>query len=171
MLRREDGPLLIYLGGAYGARCAISRDGKRGLWREYLPAERWPLLVGGERFVEALLPPSGGRNWRGVQAEADGVLVGFDAATGRVGWRLPLGTAPSGIITGDVDGDGQPEAMLGGQDGRLLVVPDGGDRGEVLWSKAFDAPAETPLLADLDGDGKVEVAVGVGNENVCVLAP
>ena len=171
VLRQAGGPPLIYLGGAYSARCAISLDGKRGLWREYLPTERWPLLVGGERFVEGLLPPSGGRGWRGVQAEADGTLVGFDAATGRVAWRMPLGTAPSGIVTGDVDGDGRPEAMLGGQDGRLLVVRDGGDRGEVLWTKKFEGPVGTPLLADLDGDGKVEVAVSVGDGNVYVLGP
>jgi hypothetical protein len=171
VLRREGGPPLIYLGGAYSARCAISLDGRHGLWREYLPTERWPLLVGGERFVEGLLPPSGGRGWRGVQAEADGTLVGFDAATGQVAWRMPLGTAPSGIVTGDVDGDARPEAMLGGQDGRLLVVRDGGDRGEVAWTKVFDAPVGTPLLVDLDGDGKVEVAVSVGDGSVYVLGP
>ena len=94
VLRREGGPPLIYLGGAYSARCAISLDGQHGLWREYLPTERWPLLVVGERFVEGLLPPSGGRGWRGVQAEADGTLVGFDAATGRVAWRMPLRHGP-----------------------------------------------------------------------------
>ncbi len=171
VLRREGGPPLIYLGGAYSARCAIRLDGRRGLWREYLPTERWPLLVGGERFVEGLLPPSRGRGWRGVQAEADGMLVCFDATTGRVAWRMPLGTAPSGIVTGDVDGDGRPEAMLGGLDGRLLVVRDGGERGEVVWSKMFDGPVGTPLLADLDGDGKVEVAVSVGDGYIYVLGP
>jgi hypothetical protein len=171
VLRRENGPPLIYLGGAYSARCTISPDGRHGLWREYLPTERWPLLVGGERFVEGLLPPSGGRGWRGLQAEADGTLVCFDAATGRIAWRMPLGTAPSGIVTGDVDGDGRPEAMLGGQDGKLLVVRDGGDRGEVVWTKSFDGPVGTPLLADLDGDGKVEAAVSVGDGNVYVLGP
>ncbi len=129
VLRREGEPPLIYLGGAYSARCAISLDGKHGLWREYLPAERWPLQVSGERFVEGLLPPSGRRSWRGMQAEADGTLVDFDAATGEVFWKMPMHTAPSGIVTGDLDGDGRPEAMLGGQDGRLRVVRDGGAHG------------------------------------------
>jgi hypothetical protein len=168
VLRREGDSPLIYLGGAYSARCAISLDGRRGLWREYLPTERWPLIVGGERFVEGLLPPSGRRGWRGVQAEADGTLVGFDAATGEVAWKMSLHTAPSGIITGDVDGDGRPEALLGGQDGRLLAVRDG---GEIAWSKAFDGPVGTPLLADLDGDGKVEAVVSVGDGFVYVLGP
>jgi outer membrane protein assembly factor BamB len=171
VLRREGQPPLIYLGGAYSARCAISLDGNSGLWREYLPTERWPLQVGGERFVEGLLPPSGGRGWRGVQAEADGTLVCFDAATGEVAWRLPLGTAPSGIVSGDVDGDGRPEVLLGGQDGVLRVVRDGGSSGEARWSKAFDGPVGTPLLADLDGDGKVEAVVSVGDGHVYVLGP
>jgi outer membrane protein assembly factor BamB len=90
------------------------------------------MLVGGERFVEGLLPPSGGRGWCGVQADVDGTLVAFDAATGEVVWRMPLGTAPSGIVTGDVDGDGRPDAILDSQDGRLLVVRDGGDRPDVV---------------------------------------
>ena len=84
---------------------------------------------------------------------------------------MPLGTAPSEIVTGDVDGDGKPEAMLGGQDGRLLVVRDGGDRGEVVWIKLFDGPVGTPLLADLDGDGKVEAVVSVGDGHIYVLGP
>lgn len=179
VLRREGGPPFIYLGGAYSSRCAISLDGKRGLWREYLPTERWPMPVDGERFAEGLLPPTGKRGWRGVQAEADGTLVGFDAATGRIAWRSPLGTATSGIVTGDIDGDGRPEAILGGRDGRLLVVRErerehehkGGEQAEVVWSKAFDGPVGTPLLADLDGDGKVEAAVSVGDGNVYVLGP
>jgi outer membrane protein assembly factor BamB len=171
VLRREGQPPLIYLGGAYSARCVISLDGQKGLWREYLPAERWPLQVGGERFVEGLLPPSGVRGWRGVQAEADGTLACFDAATGEVAWRLVLGTAPSGIVSGDVDGDGRPESLLGGQDGVLRAIRDGGDGGEVLWTKVFDGPVGTPLLADLDGDGNVEAVVSVGDGNVYVLGP
>jgi outer membrane protein assembly factor BamB len=98
-------------------------------------------------------------------------LICFDAANGKVAWRTPLRTAPSGIVTGDVDGDGQPEAMLGGQDGRLMVMRDGGDRREVLWTKKFDGPVGTPLLADLDGDGKVEAVVSVGDGDVYVLGP
>jgi hypothetical protein len=75
--------------------------------------------------------------------------------------------APSGIVTGDVDGDGRPGVLLGGQDGRLLVVRDGGDRGE----KAFDGPVGAPLLADLDGDGTAGAVVSVGDGHIYVLGP
>ena len=88
-----------------------------------------------------------------MQAEAHGALVGFDAATGRVAWRMPLGTAPSGMVAGDGHGDGKPEAILGGRDGRPLAVRDGDDRGEGIWTHMFDGPVGTPLLADLNGDG------------------
>ncbi len=176
LLRRDHQQPLVYLGGAYGARASLSLDGRRGLWREYLPTDRWPLQVGSERFVEGLLPPSQNRigdknrrGWRGVQVEADGTLVCFDAATGRTLWRMPLQTASSGIISGDVDGDGEPEALCGGHDGALMVIRDGGDRGQELWRKSFDASAGTTLLADLDGDSKSEVVVSVGDGNIYVL--
>jgi hypothetical protein len=176
LLRRDHEPPLVYLGGAYSARACLSLDGRRGLWREFLPAGRWPLHVGSERFVEGLLPPSQvraekaiRRGWRALQAEADGTLVCFDATTGRTFWTMPLPTAPSGIISGDVDGDGSPEALLGGQDGHLRVIRDGGEQGQLLWRKPFDAPVGTPLLADLDGDGTSEAVVSVGDGRVYVL--
>jgi hypothetical protein len=84
-----------------------------------------------------------------------------------------------GAQTGDVDGDGRPEFftvpkgeaefVLGGRDGNLLAVRDGGARGEVVWRKGFDGPVGTPLLADLDGDGHSEVIVSVGDGFVYVL--
>jgi hypothetical protein len=92
------------------------------------------MLVSSERFVEGQLPPSGGRGWRGVQADVDGTLVAFDAAIGEADWRMPLRTAPSGIVTGDVDGNGRPDAILDSQDGRLMVVRDRCDRPDVVWT-------------------------------------
>lgn len=86
-------------------------------------------------------------------------------------WRLPLETAPSGIVTGDIDGDGQPDLLLGGQDGVLRALRDRGDRAERLWNKSFAGPVGTPLLADLNGDGKIEAVVSAGDGSVYVLGP
>src|SRR5262249_26150263 len=130
---------------------------------------RWPLMVGGEKFAEGLLPPSHGRGWRAGQVEADGTFVCFEAATGKHVWTMPLPSAPSGIVTSDVDGDGEAEFVLGGRDGRLLAVRDLGERGEVLWIKAFDAPVGTPMVADVNGDGQSEIVVSVGDGFVYVL--
>jgi len=169
LLERAGAEPVVYLGGVYSCRAGISPDGQRGLWREYLPTERWPLRAGNCGFNEGLLPPSKTRGWRGAQMEADGALVCFDAATGRRLWKMQLPTATGGIISGDVDGDGEAELLLGGQDGNLLAVRDAGDRGEVLWRKTFDAPVGTPILADVNGDGKSEIVVSVGDGYVYVL--
>lgn len=169
LLERAGAEPVVYLGGVYSCRASISPDGKRGLWREYLPTERWPMRAGNCVFNEGLLPPSKTRGWRGAQMEADGVLVCFDAATGQHLWRMQLPTATGGIISGDVDGDGEAELLFGGQDGNLLAVRDAGDHGEVLWRKRFDAPVGTPILADVNGDGKSEIVVSVGDGYVYVL--
>jgi outer membrane protein assembly factor BamB len=101
--------------------------------------------------------------------EADGGLVCYDVATGKHLWKMQLPTATAGIIGGDVDGDGEAELLLGGQDGNLLAMRDAGDRGEVIWRKRFDAPVGTPILADVNGDGKSEIVVSVGDGYVYVL--
>lgn len=170
MLTRAGEPPFIYLGGAYSSRGAISLDGARGLWHEYIPTDRWPLTLGADRFVEGLLPPSKhSPTWRVAQVEADGTLVCFDAETGKHRWKLVLPTAPSGIISGDVNGDGEPGLLFGGQDGVLRALRGRGDRCEVIWQMKFAAPVGTPLLADLDADGKSEIVVSVGDGFVCVL--
>ncbi|PWU07981.1 MAG: hypothetical protein C5B50_30440 [Verrucomicrobia bacterium] len=159
----------VYLGGVYSCRGSISLDGKRGLWREYLPTERWPMREGNCGFNEGLLRPSKDRGWRGAQMEADGSLVCFDASTGKLLWKMQLETATSGIISGDVDGCGEPELVFGGQDGNLLAVRDAGDHAEIVWRKQFDAPVGSVILADINGHGKSEIVASVGDGYVYVL--
>jgi outer membrane protein assembly factor BamB len=123
-----------------------------------------------------MLPPIQGKKggqdgWRVGNIEADGTFRCFDARTGRTRWRLSLPTAISCITTGDVDGDGQPDFILSGYDGRLIAVTDEGNRGRLLWTYQFDAPVGTSLLADLNGDGRSELIVSVGDGNVYVLGP
>jgi hypothetical protein len=68
-----------------------------------------------------------------------------------------------------VDGDGEAKLLFGGQDGNLVALRDAGDHGEVVCRKHFDAPVGTPILADVNGDGKSEIIVSVGDGNVYVL--
>ena len=82
---------------------------------------------------------------------------------------MPHRSDSSAIISGDVDGDGVPEAIIGGHDGALTAIRDGGDGGQEIWTKRFDAPVGTAVLADLDGDSESEIVVSVGDRNIYML--
>lgn len=164
------GKPFVYLGGAYSSRCAISADGKQCLFREYLPAERWPIIAGPQRFTEGLLPPSKvSSKWRVGDIEADGTLRLFEADTGKHLWATNLSTDAGVIVSGDVDGDGEPELLLGGKDGCLYCIRDGGASPRIVWKRQFDAPIACVVLADVDADGKSEIVASVADGNVYLL--
>jgi hypothetical protein len=169
VITREGHDPFIYLGGVYSSRGAIALDGKRELWHEYLPTERWPQRNGNSGFNEGLLPPSKTRGWRGVQMEADGTIYCFDAENGTNYWKSAIPTSAAGIVTGDIDGDGSADVLFGGQDALLYAIKDAGEKPETIWKKQFEGPVGTPLVADINGDGKSEIIVSVGDGNVYVL--
>ena len=149
---------------------AISADGGTSLFTEFLPTERWPPPVVAQRFSEGLLPPSKANpHWRAASVEADGTLRLLRADTGKHLWTHPLGTASSVMVSGDVDGDGEPEVLIGGRDGNLYCIGDAGTGPRLVWKVPFDAPVASVLLADLDGDGKSEIAASVGDGYVYVF--
>ncbi|HIE03323.1 MAG TPA: VCBS repeat-containing protein [Candidatus Latescibacteria bacterium] len=91
--------------------------------------------------------------------------------------EIQLGFAPGySFRVRDIDGDGRCEYIAVEHGGRHLVVLD--HDGKVLWERMVpntDRHSTTALeVADVDGDGEVEVLLGEepeGENNVLVLAP
>ena len=74
-------------------------------------------------------------------------------------WRYtePSGNITSGAVIGDVDGRNGFEVVFGTESGKVVAL-DG--RGEPVWVLELGAPVEcTPTLADIDGDGLLELLV------------
>jgi outer membrane protein assembly factor BamB/tRNA A-37 threonylcarbamoyl transferase component Bud32 len=110
-------------------------------------------------------------------------LVGLDARTGEKAWVYDVVFLPARPPQfADLDGDGMPEALLvrsqppSGQCplGTSDLVTLSLQTGKQLWQASVEAewgayvallqdkPADWPILADLDGDGRAEVIVPHG---------
>jgi len=58
-----------------------------------------------------------------------------------------------------VPSDGKVEALCGAGDGRLYALKEHKGQCTILWSVDFGRTWGSPILADLNGDGKAEIIV------------
>ncbi|NLF17583.1 MAG: hypothetical protein GX595_10025, partial [Lentisphaerae bacterium] len=105
---------------------------------------------------------------------ADGTLAAV-REDGSIAWQQRFGGRVNAIAAGDLDGDGQEEVAIGVEDSHLyLLNADGSTR----WKRFFEAyrasggiegHPRVVMMADFEGDGTLEVAVGCANSTFYVL--
>ncbi len=95
-------------------------------------------------------------NGDGILRAARGDGLGLLWSNDDRDWRLQ---PDAGIAAGDIDGDGWPEIVAVSEDQRLLAFE---HDGSGKWRSAAPLVADrgAPALADLNGDGQVEIVYG-----------
>jgi outer membrane protein assembly factor BamB len=93
--------------------------------------------------------------WGGGQ-----VLV-LDASTGAQIWAQSLGNGHArGIDAGDADRDGILKVAVENYDNKVFLLD--GLTGSILWSREKDWYGRDVLIAEVDGDGEMEILSGGG---------
>lgn len=72
-------------------------------------------------------------------------------------WSHALPAPAARVCAGDVDGDEQGEILVAGSDGEITLLE---ADGSTAWQIELDQVVTAALLADLDGDGRLEVLLG-----------
>jgi outer membrane protein assembly factor BamB len=128
---RAGRPAIVRANGIHGSS-GLDRAG-RMRWRR--PEVLWRLAAGRAARFESSDGPVIAMPTR------DGWLEAITAATGALRWSYPLEMEVEhvSVTTGDVDGDGRDELIVGLPDGRLLVLAEDGASPSLRWSIELDA--------------------------------
>ena len=103
------------------------------------------------------------------------VLLGQVSAPGTFGPAATyvLGNSPGQVVLGDVNGDGRPDAVVSSSNGDKVVnvLLQAGTPGTFAATTTYPAPntADNVALADVNGDGRLDIAVGGGNTDAVLL--
>lgn len=117
----------------------------------------------------------------GLGQEGNGAIEMFRFADGTlssIGWTQLNWSSATWPAAGDIDGDGLAELVIGLDSGGYFIVKKGLDanllsagadpwleelQGDISWSEYASQVGETrPALGDLNGNGREEIAVGLG---------
>lgn len=111
-------------------------------------------------------------NYNGGSSGSVNVFLGNGDGTFQSGVTYPAGNGPDALAVGDVNGDGNPDLVVGDDTGAAVSVLIGKGDGTFPTLQKYTA-GEFPhwvALADFNGDGKPDIAVtNEGDNNVGVL--
>ncbi len=110
--------------------------------------------------------------WDLAMVTQEGILHCADVRTCQTRWTLDLGakaTASINVASGDLDGDGRDNFLVGLPNGDLVAVDERNGVGVVLWRSSFDAGVREAILADVDGDSLVEIIVETEDGRIRIL--
>lgn len=101
-----------------------------------------------------------------VVARANG-NVRVPAGNGQVLWTRQIPGGINGMATGDLDHDGQGEAVLASPSGQVTALDIGGN---VLWTADLGEPARSLEILEWDGDtDSLEVAAGGDDGKIAIF--
>ncbi len=92
----------------------------------------------------------------------------FDLAGNQLRWSFPVDDPIRAIFTFDVNGDGEPETVIGSENQTLYLIS---STGQLLASQEMDQAISTLHAADIDRDGVVEILVGTRSKKLFALLP
>jgi len=157
---------------------AIGRAGRRAACAAFLiaavmgPACAW--AAGGDKDDKAPLVVIADLNHDGIADMIEAVPPADGSRTGVLkislgeaggGFRLAssqavLGAAPRAMVTGDFNGDGVPDVIVGDDDGTLRLFLGDGKGGLVRGKDPGGLDSVVSIaVADFDRDGKADIAV------------
>lgn len=148
-----DGKPEVVIGDYSGKVTALDAEDGSVLWQTDLGAAYYDWIFGPTTIAE-LSPASEGPEVLVARSELFCL-----SAEGEVLWTFPTGGyIDRGAVVAEVDGDGGLEVVFASTDRNIYVV--NGEDGSLVWSFGVDDgyPVENaPVVADLDGDGYVDI--------------
>jgi hypothetical protein len=110
--------------------------------------------------------------WDLAMVNQEGVFHCIDVNTGQTRWTFPTGnraTLPINAVSADIDGDGRDNFLIGLPNGDLIALGERNGAPVVLWIKRFDYGVRDTIVADVDGDGLLEIIVEMEDGSVRIL--